>query len=71
VDDGVYYLSAPAPGGAVPLRFLNFASGKIRELAMVDGHLSIGLTVSADRKRFVVSRSVQWGSNLMLVENFR
>ena len=71
VDDGIYYVPGPGPGGTTSLQFLDFTSGKSRALAQIEGHLSMGLAVSPDRKRFVISRSVQWGSDLMLVENFR
>ena len=73
VEDGIYYVLGLGTGsdGAISLQFLDSATEKSRTLARIDGHLGVGLAVSPDRKRFIIPRSVQWGSDLMLVENFR
>jgi Tol biopolymer transport system component/DNA-binding winged helix-turn-helix (wHTH) protein len=85
-SDGVYYVhsrgSHQAPEDALmapfqssaeayDIRFYEFASGRIRVVAQIEGPLHLGLTVSPDRKTFLFSRTSDLGSDLMLIENFQ
>ena len=67
-EDGLYYFT-PA-GQRDSLRFLDFASGRSRELAVVD-HVGRGLTVSPDGRTILYSVWKPPEADLMLIENFR
>jgi len=81
-DEGIYYFSpaggstnATLPWGTVidrgdTLRFLDFATGRSRELATVH-HLGRGLTVSPDGKTILYTVRKPPNTDLMLIENFR
>jgi Tol biopolymer transport system component len=78
-EDGIYYFT-PLGGGIQPalraetatdsLRFLDFATGRSRELATVN-NLGRGLSVSPDGKTFLYSVWKPPSRDLMLIENFR
>jgi eukaryotic-like serine/threonine-protein kinase len=68
-SEGIYYLGAAAQQFKV--RFYEFATQRTRTLAEVEGPLQLGLSVSPDRKSFLLSKVVFSGSDLMLIENFR
>jgi len=71
-EDGVYYLTGVAAAGTSSIQFYRFASGQSELVAGIeDRRLSVGLTVSPDRKRFLYSGSTRVGQNLMLVEGFK
>ncbi len=81
-EDGIYYFTPVGgsggmalPGGTViergdTLRFLDFATGRSRELATVH-HLGRGLTVSPDGKTILYGVWKPTSADLMVIENFR
>ena len=71
VEDGVYYIGRRGNDQQYPLQFFQFSAGTSRLLTKIDGTLNIRLTVSPDRKTFLLPKSVTSGSDLMLIENFR
>ena len=71
VEDGIYYIGRGGENGQYPLRFLQFSTGKSHELTRLDHPTNYGLTVAPDRKTFVFTKTASFGSDLMLVENFR
>jgi hypothetical protein len=52
------------------VQFHNFRTGRTRIIAPV-GSGYVGFSVSPDRKWILYTVSNPWGSDLMLVENFR
>jgi hypothetical protein len=48
-----------------------FSSQTSRVLTNIDGANHGGLSVSPDRKDILFSKSVKFGVNLMMIENFR
>lgn len=70
VDDGIYYMPAPAPDGSTSVRFHSFATGKDEEIAPINKPYQ-GLAVSPDRKTILYGTPVRYGSNIMVVDNFR
>jgi eukaryotic-like serine/threonine-protein kinase len=70
VDDGIYYMPAPAPDDSTSIRFLSFATGKDKEIAPINLAYQ-GLAVSPDRKTILYGTPVRYGSNTMVVDNFR
>jgi Tol biopolymer transport system component len=63
------------PAGGTPLRnsirrFV-FATKSVQHVMRLDKAPGIGLTVSKDEKWLLYSQYDQWGSDLMLLENFR
>lgn len=70
VDDGIYYIPAPAAKGS-SVRFRSFATGQDKEISSISQPTYQGLTVSPDRKTILFSAEVQTGSNIMVVDNFR
>jgi hypothetical protein len=53
------------------IRFYDFATGQSRVIGALEARLSIGLSVSPDRKTFLFTGSATSGSDLVLIENFR
>ena len=67
-SDGIYCISLE--GQNREIRFHEFATGRSRGIADIEGPLSLGFSVSPDRKTFVFSRQFP-AADLMLIENFR
>jgi len=68
-EDGIYYFT-DVGGRTSSLRFLDLATGRSRELAVVD-HAGAGLTVSPDGKTVLYGVRKPPNADLMLIENFR
>lgn len=69
VDDGIYYVAAPAPGGKASIRFHNFSAATNREIAPLDTP-GLGITVSPDRSSILTVLGARIGSNVMVVDDF-
>jgi serine/threonine protein kinase/WD40 repeat protein len=70
-NDRIYFISKPDEHGASYIRFKDLASGSIRTIAPIEHQVWWGFTVSPDRRSFLYSQVDNYGSDLMLVENFR
>jgi Tol biopolymer transport system component len=68
-EDGLYYF-APVNRRTMSLRLLDLATGRFRELAVVE-HLGRGLSVSPDGKTILYCASKPPNIDLFLIENFR
>ena len=81
VDEGVFLIRKQEGGFYNPLmgyrsadfsiQFLNFADGRIRNIAPIEKLVDFGFSVSPDRKFVLYTQVDQIGSDLMLVENFQ
>ena len=71
VNEGIYFISNPNEKDVSYIRFKDFATGSDRVVVPIQGRVYWGLTVSADRRRFLFTQFDETGSDLMLVENFR
>jgi Tol biopolymer transport system component len=72
VNDGIYFIDPDANDG-VAINFFDFATRKVKEVAML-GKVDIlgsGIAVSPDRRQIIYAQSDQSGGDIMLVENFR
>jgi len=67
-SDGIYCISLE--GQNREIRFHEFATGRSRGVADIEGPLSLGFSVSPDRKTFLFTRQTA-AADLMLIENFR
>jgi Tol biopolymer transport system component/tRNA A-37 threonylcarbamoyl transferase component Bud32 len=70
VDGGVYFVPVQEPTAGSSIRFLSFATNRIRPVANLEKPLGDGLAVSPDGKWILYTQLEQAGSELMLVENF-
>jgi Tol biopolymer transport system component/DNA-binding winged helix-turn-helix (wHTH) protein len=70
MDDGIYYIPAPAANGG-SVRFHSFATGEDKEVSSIGQPTFQGLSVSPDRKTILFSAEVQTGSNIMVADSFR
>lgn len=72
-DEGIYFVSVKDP--AHPLvEFFSFATGKVSQVSVLERpiHPNVrGLSVSPDKRWLLVTQVDRWGSDIMLVENFR
>ena len=71
VNEGIYFIDAP--DDEVTIKFFDFESGKISEIAKL-GKLRMGrpgLAVSPDGRQILYSQVDNIGEDIMLVENFR
>ncbi len=71
VEDGIYYIGRRTEKGQYPLQFFRFSSGASEVLTNIDGVVYQGLAVSPDRTRILFSKTVAYGANVMMIENFR
>ncbi len=77
-DDGIYYLAHGAYDGKsgwrkhCEIRFYGFTGGDSRTIVDgIEADPGLGLSVSPDRKTFLLTLWGNTGDNLMLIENFR
>ncbi len=69
-SDGIYYLGSAK--SQLEVRFRSFAAGKDRVIGSVKARvINVYISVSPNRKSILLSYSLQSGSDLMLIENFR
>jgi len=68
VNEGIYFIEDD--GGKPAIRFLAFATGKVRIISRVPSWGG-GFSVSADERSVLYVQSDEKGADLMLVENFR
>jgi serine/threonine protein kinase len=68
--DGIYYIPTGGPGNYA-IRFLDLATGKTRQVAVLPKPPAWGLSLSPDGRHLLYSQTDQTGSDLVLVENFR
>src|ERR1019366_3724382 len=70
-DRGIYFTPLRGPKGESAVQFLDFAAGAIKTILPIENAVDLGLTVSPDGRYVLWSQIDHFGSNLMLVENFR
>jgi hypothetical protein len=70
-SDGIYYIGSRSDEGYYPLEFFQFSNSASRLLAKIEGRAYQGLSVSPDRKMILFSKSISFGADLMMIENFR
>jgi serine/threonine protein kinase len=72
-DEGIYYFGRTGQDGKTQLLFFEFSSKTARPIASFPSQRLgyMGMTVSPDRKTILYSAYSNWGSDLMLIENFR
>jgi hypothetical protein len=71
VNQGIYYIPTQGAAKASSIQFFSFATGKIKLVATMEKPAAGGLTVSSDGRWMLYTQVEQFGSDLMLVENFR
>ncbi len=75
VDGGVFFVPDRGVAASSSIRFLSFATNRIRPVASFDKPLDLGpsggVSVSPDGRSILYTQFEQAGSELMLVENFR
>lgn len=71
VRDGIYYIGRRNEKGQYPLEFFRFSSQKSDVITNIDGHVSMGLSVSPDGGTVLFTKAVAYGTNLMMIENFQ
>jgi serine/threonine protein kinase len=69
--EGIYYLGKITPEGHYPVELFEFSTGSNRLIGQIDGQVTVGFSVSPDRKSFLFCKSAQTGSDLMMIENFQ
>jgi Tol biopolymer transport system component/serine/threonine protein kinase len=70
VADGIYYIGAKNKEGYYPLEFYHLASGESRLLTKLEAPVYQGLSVAPDRKSILFVKSVNSGSDLMVLEDY-
>ncbi len=70
VDDGIYYIGGRS-NGQYPLEFFRFSSQSSQVLANLNGMINQGLSVSPDRRTILFTKTVAFGADLMMIENFQ
>jgi len=69
VQDGIYYIGRRNEM-ALPLKFFRFASQNNEVITNIRGPLFMGLSVSPDGATILFTKTVAFGANLMMIENF-
>jgi serine/threonine protein kinase len=70
VNEGIYFISKPDEKGVSYIRFKDVVTGSLRTIAPIEHQVWWGFAVSPDRRSFLYSQADNYGSDLMLVENF-
>jgi hypothetical protein len=70
VSNGVYFIQQDSAKSA-SIRFLNEATGAVREVQVLTKPLWAFLSVSPDEQFVLWTQMDQSGSDLMMIENFR
>ena len=68
-ERGIYFMSQTEAGPAI--LFFDFATSKATRVALLDGPVANGLSLSPDGRFLIYSRYETVGADLMLVEDFR
>ena len=71
VKEGIYFIPMPGAAGRSSIQFFNFATKRIRSISTIESAIGTNLSVSPDGRWILYSQTDQFGSDLMLVENFR
>jgi Tol biopolymer transport system component len=71
VNNGIYFISLPSSSSDYFIQFLDLANGKINPVAPIGKLGSSSFAVSPDEQSFLYSEYDSFGSDLILVENFR
>jgi sugar lactone lactonase YvrE len=69
--DGLFYTSMIHPVRGFQIRFYRFATGKSEIVARVNLTRGVGLALSPDGRRLLITVLEPLGGDLWLVENFR
>jgi len=72
-ERGIYFATAETPTHPV-IEFFSFATGQVTRIATLDKQIMRGvrgLSVSPEGKWLLFTQLDQWGSDIMLMENFR
>jgi hypothetical protein len=74
VNDGIYFFTLEQLVWGVrrnySIQFLNFATGEVKTVMQMTSYGPVGLSVSPDGKFLLVSQIDEYGSDLMMIENF-
>jgi serine/threonine protein kinase len=70
-DDGIYFVPRASPDGRSAVYYLSFTTGAVELVVPIEARVSMGLTVSPDRRRILYVENEDAGSDLMLVDPFR
>jgi hypothetical protein len=68
---GVYFVRLGDPPGRDSLEYLDLATGKVKLLLRTSRPADLGLTISPDGRWLLYAQTEAFGSDLILVENFR
>ena len=68
---GMYFIPASGTPSRNTIRYISFATGKMKELVRLEKTTGLGLTVSPDERWLLYSQFDQEGSDLMLIETSR
>jgi Tol biopolymer transport system component len=69
--DGIYFVPRADPNGRFAVHFLRFAGGVATPVVPIGAPVTLGLTVSPDRRSILFVQFDVGGSDLMLVNGFR
>jgi hypothetical protein len=69
--NGIYFIKLTKDEAKQKLAFFDFAAGRTTLLADIPKPARLNITISPDERILLYSRTEQYGSDLMLVENFR
>jgi len=69
--EGICFFSFPDKQGRSDLSLYEITTGKIRKILTVEKSLGMGACISPDDRSILFSQFDEFGSDLMLVENFR
>jgi Tol biopolymer transport system component len=70
VEEGIYFLGMTTDTRSAPLNYYSFASGMTAKVIEVP-RPGRGIAATRDGNTVLYTRETQWGTDLMLVENFR
>jgi Tol biopolymer transport system component len=69
--EGLYYPAPPHSGDLRAIRFLNFATGQDRPVAVTNRRIEYGMSASPDGNYLLFAQTDESRSDLMLIKDFR
>jgi hypothetical protein len=70
-EERVFFIPRPGSAGGTSIQFFNFVTERTTLIAKSEKPAANGLTISPDSQWILFVQADQFGSDLMLVENFR
>jgi Tol biopolymer transport system component len=71
VERGIHFMPVPGPDEPFSVHYLDFSTGAVQPVAMIEGRVGYGLAVSPDGRQILYSHDEREARDLLMVDRFR